>query len=219
MCIAVFFSACGVDTSSSPSDTAVNEEVVDTGDTNSLVSLDLIDSNLVIENEIPSENNSTDTNNTDNTNTDDNKTDVQLANSTFDTVGAIEDRFACILGDSNDGYTDKIIKDDSFDPTATIDQEYGIGINSRFDYNDDPTKSQAAVYYTSLKTAKTNKYVSIYETDYRLDIDTGWANNDEKVIYVRTPKNKNDLYGCYRYDLSNITVAGAVRGIKVYRNE
>lgn len=212
--IIIFINSCGVDTASSSTDTSSSGIVVDDGNNNDDDGdLDLIDPN-------PINNDTTDDNSTGSDDDDDVTNGGDAINSIFDHIGAIEDKFACMIGDSNDGYTNNTIADTSFDNQGEEDVEDGIGINSRFPYDNDILKTEVRVYYYDLKPARTMDIVSVYEADYRLDVDTGWANNDETVLYVRTPKDENDLYGCYRYELSSIdTDNTSLVGTKVYRNE
>jgi len=228
--LAVMLSSCGIDTSSSPLDSALTDSntttdgvglidlnpTTDIVDDSTMSGVDLIDPNPVVS--------GVDLNiSTDNTTTtDSNTSDVTVADqadSVFDVNGAIEDEFACLVGDINDGYTNRTIVDDSFDYLGTFDEEHGIGVNSRMTYNDDIDKTKITVFYYDLKPARAMDLVSVYETQYRLDIDRAWAYNEEKVVYVKTPIDANGLYGCYRYDLSSLDVDSTLTGTKVYRKK
>ena len=227
----VFFNACGVDTDSSKTSVETEEEIntdteiidniiinpisgftdldlfnqnqIDTGSSD----LVLLDSNIIVDN-----GNTTDP--------DDNTTAVSDGSeSIFDKQNAVEDKFACMLGDSNDGYTNNLISDTSIDNRGVMDEEDGIGINSLLPYNDDQSKTKITVFYYDLKPSRDMQVISSYETGYRIDIDTGWAYNDEKNVYVQTPKDENDLYGCYRYELSSIDEENTLTAVKVYRNK
>ena len=139
--------------------------------------------------------------------------------SDFDTEGAIEDKFACIVGDSNEGYTNNTVTDSSIDNRGAMDEEDGVGINSLLAYNNDVDETKIMVYYYDLKPARTMDVTSVYETSYRFDIDTGWADNDETFVYVQLPRDENGLYRCYRYELSSINVNNTLDSVKVYRKK
>lgn len=205
--IFLFLTACGVETSSSNLDIKRSSSNSDTGNTDS----DNTDSDNT-------DSDNTDSDNTDSDNTDTGDTD-KVTDSIFDTGGAIEDKFACMLGDPNDGYTRNSISDTSPDPVGAFDEEYGVGVNSRFPNHVDITRTNVTVFYYDLKPTRSMDVVGIYEDDFRISIDTGWANNDETTLYAMTPKDANNLYGCYRYDLSSIDINSTVTGTKVYRNK
>ena len=226
----VFFTSCGVDTASSvPKETdeetvtepiIVDSILIDTID--GLSDLDLINKNLIGDGSMDFDlidPNGIDDNTTSNDNDNDNDIPNDGGVSDYDTEGAIEDPFACIIGDSNDGYTNNIVSDTSIDNRGEMDEEDGVGINSSLLYNDDITKTKVITFYYDLKPIRTMDVISTYGSNYRLDIDTAWANNDETIIYVQMPKNENDLYECYRYELNSIDVNSALTSVKVYRNK
>lgn len=204
----LLFSACGVETSSSDLvKTTVNSDTDSNDSSNSDDSTDT--------------NGSTDSNDSTDTNTSTDPADGNVTiKSIFDTTDAVEDKFACILGDSNDGYTNNALSDDSFDHVDTWDEEDGVGVSSRFPNSSVPIEETlVTVFYYDLKPARWLANVNIYEDDFRVSVDRAWANNDETIMYARTPKDKNDLFGCYRYDLSSIDINSTVISTKVYRQE
>ena len=186
--VSILFSACGVESSSTANNAIAN---IGNGDS--------------------------DTNGTDDPTDPVDPTDPNASTETlFDTDGAIEDKFACITGDVNNGYTDKTISDTSNDYYASTDEEYGIGIISNYPYSSDAV----FVFYNTLKPSRTNQWKNVSSSGdkYTLSVDTGWADNDVTKIYVRTPKDSNDLYGCYRYELELIS-EGNVTVTIVFRYE
>jgi hypothetical protein len=197
--LTVLLCSCGVDTSSNSASTTDTGSGVDIG-------LDLIDPNPIYP----------DTNTTDNNSTtdDNNTTPGTVTDSIFDTNGAILDAFACMVGT----YTPNVIADTSFDPIGVVDEEYGVAINSKYPYNNDIAKTEVKLYYSTLKPQRTMKMINIYEDNFRVSVDTAWSTNDDTVIYVKTPLDSNDLYGCYRYELNGIDANSTVTGTKVYRN-
>ena len=198
--IILFFNACGMETSSSDLNIKKIISDTDTGDTGS-------DDNTTID---------------DNTTTIDDNTSIEEptdveTNSIFDTDGAIEDIYACIVGTS-DGYTKHIVSDTSPDPVGIFDEEYGVGVNSRYPNDPDIRKTNVTVFYYDLLPVRSMEVISIYEDDFRVTVDTAWAVNDEPKVYAMTPVDSNGLFGCYRYDLSSIDTNSTVIGTKVYRN-
>ena len=216
--VIIFFNACGVDTASSETVIPVEEPIIEEPVIDKTPSdFALIDLNPVNDvNDTVLDNNITDPD--DNiTNPDDNITIPSDINSSFDTVNAVEDRLACIIGDINDGYTNNTITDNSNDYTGASDEEDGVGLTSQYSYNADITKTEVTLFYYDLKPARSMDVASIFEGSYIVSIDKAWANNDETVIYVKTPKDYNDLYGCYRYELSSIDNKSQYEITKVYR--
>ena len=209
----ILFNACGVDTASSQTVIPVEEPVIEepvidkTPSDFALIDLNPVDDNGT---DIP-DNNGTDI-------PDNNGTDIPSGvDSDFDTAGAIEDKYACIIGDTNNGYTNNTLIDDSNDYIGASDEEDGLGITSRYAYNDDVKKIEVILYYYDLKPTRSMDVKAIFEDNYILSVDTGWAYNEETILYVRTPKDDNDLYGCYRYDVKSIDNNGDYTVTKVYR--
>lgn len=211
--IIVFFFGCGTDTASGP---GMDEPVVPGYPTtpvedDDVNGVDIIDSNPVIGD--PGQNPDTDS------------PDpgagggTVITDSIFDVVGAELDPFACMVGDPNEGFTDKTLLDRSSDDRGAEDTEHGVYISSGFPYSrEDPTQSEAVLYYYALKPERTMDMANIFEDDYILSFDKAWAQNDETKIYVMTPKNAQGFYGCYRYDISMIDQNQVVK-TKVYRNK
>ena len=221
--IVIFVNACGVDTASSQ--TEIPEVIPPSYDisNNDLINLNPISTDT----DLPDDGNITDPDDGNITDPDDgNITDPDDGNTTlpndgsiseFDIDGAIEDKYACIVGDYNNGYTNNIITDSSYDYVGKSDEEDGVTINSGIRYYDDPLLSTVALFYYDLKPARAMDMVSVFEDGYTMYVDQAWAINDETTMYVRTPKNENDLYGCYRYDLSEIDTGVLPTRTKVYR--
>lgn len=219
----VLLSACGVDTSSSQTDatTSVVTEPVETDTTqdNPNYRLDVIDLNPIVDG---SDNNTSDNNVTGDSTGDqiDNPVDSgpneDQENSIFDTSGAEKDQFGCLTGDANDGYTNNSIKDSSNDYLGTNDEEEGIGVTSRYSYNADSTRTEVTLFYHDLYISRFMSAKSVVQDHYTVSIDNAWSENEKTIFYIRTPKDKNDLYGCYRYDVSSMDT-DSVTITKVYR--
>ena len=203
----LLFTACGVETSSS--DLEKSENTGTGGDSSSSDTNDSGNTDV--------SNDSGDSGSTDDSNsTSDGNVTIK---SIFDTADAVEDKYACIVGDSNNGFTSNAISDDSFDYADTSDEEDGVAINSRFPITKDLEQATVNLFYYDLQVSRWMSSVSIYEDDFRLSVDRAWSNNDDTIIYARTPKNSDGLYSCYRYDLNNIDVNTTVKSVKVFRRE
>ena len=216
--IMVLLLGCGTDTASGPgTDTDPTDPwypSTPTEEPDRTGGVDIIDSNPVIDEP--------------GTNPDDNVTDPDdgtgggdpvITDSIFDVIGAELDPFACMIGDPNEGFTDKTLLDRSSDDTGAEHPEHGGYISSGFPYSrEDPTQSEAVLYYYALKPERQMDMANIFEDDYILSFDKAWAQNDETKIYVMTPKNAQGFYGCYRYDVSMIDQNQVVK-TKVYRNK
>lgn len=212
--ILLSFVSCGVDTSSSSQTAKVEESTGSDNGTSTLTPPPLVELNPI------SDANSTVPN--DGTNPDDGTVtpptnDANQTDSDFDIAGAIEDEYACSIGDVNGGFTNNVLKDNSNDYLGGFDLEDGLGITSRFAYSEDTAESEVVLYYYDLKPVRTFKVITVLGYKHTLSIDTAWASNNEKVIYVKTPKNSDGLFGCFRYDLSSIDVDSDVPITKVYR--
>ncbi len=205
-CSVVFLSACGVDTSSS----AQQDTVVAKG-TNQ-PPLGLIDPNPV------QDSNSSTSGGGSGGGTSGGDGGDQ-SNSIFDVTGAVYDKYACIKGDVNDGYTNNSIADTSIDDRGVEDVEDGLLINSKYPLNQsDAATTKVTLFYYDLTVARDMSMVNIYEDFYKLSIDRGWGYNGKNTMYVMTPKGQNGLFSCYRYNVNDI-VDGTYIKTKVYRNK
>jgi len=219
--IVVFFNACGVDTSSGPNAASAYDDNTTTTTGDDWYGDGYIIDPNPIDGTSDDDNTSDDTSDDNNTSDGDNTSDddgFSQEDSYFDISDAEYDEFACIIGDSNDGYTDKVIADDSVDDRATEDVEYGVLINSLY-----PQAyvggTEVSLFYYSLTNNLVGTSVSItHDALYRISVDKGWADNEEKKVYVMTPANMDGLYSCYRYDLSTID-DNTYQRTKVYREK
>lgn len=204
--VIIFLSACGVDTSSS----AHQDSTVQTG-TNQ-PPLGLIDPNPVSD-----ANSSTPGGGSGGGSSGGDGGDQ--GNSIFDVTGAVYDKYACLKGDVNDGYTNNTIADTSIDDRGVEDVEDGLLINSKYPlYQSDAESTKVTLFYYDLTVARDMSMVNIYEDFYKLSVDRGWGYNGKSTMYVMTPKDQNGLYSCYRYNVDDI-VNGAYIKTKVYRNK
>lgn len=214
----MLFIGCGTDTASGPgldTDTDTDSGYPTTGDSsNDYNRVDIIDSNPVVGDSGANP----DDNSTNPDDGDGDGGDGIVTDSIFDVIGAEYDPYACMVGDPNEGYTDKTISDRSSDDRGAEDTEHGVYISSGFPYSrNDPVQSEVILYYYALKPEREMVMANIFEDDYVVSFDKAWAQNDETKAYVMTPKNAQGFYGCYRYELSLIDQNQVVK-TKVYRN-
>jgi len=205
-CMMIFLSACGVDTSSSA------YQSVAVSNTNNQVPLGLIDPNPVQD-----ANSSTSGGGSGGGTSGGDGGDQ--SNSIFDVTGAVYDKYACIKGDVNDGYTNNSIADTSIDDRGVEDVEDGLLINSKYPLNQsDAATTKVTLFYYDLIASRDMSMVNIYEDFYKLSIDRGWGYNEKNTMYVMTPKDQNGLFSCYRYNVDAI-IDGTYIKTKVYRNK
>jgi hypothetical protein len=199
-------SGCGVSTSSSPEITSNN---------------DVSDGNNSDINTTADDTNTSDSNITDGTGDGDNTVvppipngllDNNGINSDFDTTGAVEDSGACDLSSDYE----VAFKDSSFDPLATENIANGLELGSMLNYNAIVEQTEVAIFAPKLTQTLVGKRINVYGTGYWLGFDSAWVSNSKKTVYIRTPKDTNGYYGCYRYVL-NSTDANAITKTKVYR--
>jgi len=232
--IFVFLTGCGVSTSSSEtqnsdsngtgypttSDDNINNDVIYLVDSNPVDGTDIGDGIVYIDpNPIGDGCNCEDDNQTDNNQTDGGQTDggQTTGESEFDKVNAVEDTKACFIGSYSDGYTNNYLRDNNKDYLAETDLEDGVGVLSRYPSTGDASVSEVILFYYDLKPERTLDVKTYLHDKFSVMIDMAWAQNDETVLYVRTPKNDDGLYGCYRVDTKTMDVDGSVVITKVYR--
>ena len=216
--ILLSFVSCGVDTSSS-TQTAKVEETTGTG-TDTLTPPPLVELNPIADanGTVPDDGTIDPDDGTDPNDGIVPTNDANQEDSTFDITGAIEDEFACFLGDVNDGYTNNVIVDDSYDYAGSFsDEEDGVGINSGLPYYNNVELTEVHLFYYDLKPVRAFNKISIFEDKYTMYIDEAWSINDMTAVYVRTPRDTNGLYACYRYELADISIDNIPVRKKVYR--
>jgi len=159
-------------------------------------------------------NGTTDTNDSTTGTNDNGGTTVIVDESTdagYSKVDAEKDVNACLIND-----TFQIISDSSFDPNAIADAANGLELASQYPYSIDLEATKVVLFYPSIGTALFNKTVHIYEENYRLSFDKAWSTSKLPIVYIRTPKDVNGVYSCYRYDLASIN-GNSITKTKVYR--
>jgi hypothetical protein len=216
--IAIFFTGCGIDTSSSPLD---NSTVTEANMTN-LIDLNLTDLNQVIVdlNSTTDENSSTGT-------VDDGGTVVVVNpdSSNYDTVGAIEDPNSC------NSATYRIVSDASYGGSLSGENgasgftSEGQGLVIRSEYlSQDYASTWVHLYHKSFPTPENLglQGSASYRMDgvFQLSYDLAWADKSisgiDNVVYVQSDKDKKPA--CYRLTLDSI-IGSEIKVQKVFRKK
>jgi len=139
-------------------------------------------------------------------------TTESITQTEFDTQDAILDENACI---DNNGY--HIIINSGFMPDKTEDNDNGISLKSTYEYNTNEEFSEVQFFYPDLNQTKEGENVVVFGENYYFAFDKAWTNNENKTIYIKTPKaDENGTYSCYKYVL-NFRVSTDVKPTKVFR--
>jgi hypothetical protein len=133
------------------------------------------------------------------------------SNSGFDQNGAEEDSNACIINS-----VFQTLDDSSFDPLAAADSENGVEIASQYAYSTDLEATKVVLFYPDLSAALLDQQLHVYEDNYRFSYDKAWSSDNIATVYIRTPKDSNGAYSCYRYELDSLS-GGSITKTKVYR--
>ena len=155
-----------------------------------------------------------DTNGTDNNDTNSSGGTVVVSDpssSGFDKTDAEEDSNACIIN-----AVFQTLDDSSFDPLAAADSVNGVEIASQYAYSTDLDATKVVLFYPNLSAALLDQQLHIYEDNYRFSYDKAWSSNNIATVYIRTPKDSNGAYSCYRYELDSLS-GSSITKTKVYR--
>ena len=156
--------------------------------------------------------NSSETNSSSGAGLNNNSSSTTDTGSIFDTTDAELDAKACGVFDDY-----KALTDSSLTPEGQEDGVNAIAIFSSYRFTFNPADSEVTLYYPPLQQIKHGKpYVSVYATYYTISFDKAWISNANNTVYVKTPKNDNGKYGCYRYILNDANTSNIV-ATKVYR--
>ena len=156
--------------------------------------------------------NSSETNSSSGAASNNNSSSTTDTGSIFDTTDAELDAKACGVFDDY-----KALTDSSLTPEGQEDGANAIAIFSSYSFTFNPEDSKVTLYYPTLQQTKQGKpYVSVYATYYTISFDKAWASNANNTVYVKTPKNNNGKFGCYRYILNDANTSNIV-ATKVYR--
>jgi hypothetical protein len=138
--------------------------------------------------------------------------------SIFDKGTAIFDEKAC------GAFTGFIVgKDNGLSPEGFRNAKHGIEIVSELPSNFNPTISEVTLYHPKLippitEVNATAQYTIVSnEKKYYISFDNNvWLKNEKQTVYVKTPKNSDGKYSCYRHILNSAT-ASDITTTKVYR--
>jgi len=108
------------------------------------------------------------------------------------------------------------IADSTLNPEGFDNRKDGIKITSSLPMSYDPYKSEVTLYYPKLTSDKLGVYSAINKDEYYITFDNVWFNNEKQAIYVRTPRDDDGRYSCYRYVL-NSSISSSPKATKVYR--
>ncbi len=197
--IVLFLSACGVETSSSPYDSAMSGTTIGTTD-------------------------STDT--TDATNTDSNITDATTIESTFDTVGAEYDANACNVNTykfvSDTSYSGTQTGENGASLLSVIGNGLMIGSEHSEPDTNNAYKTWVTLFYKSFPDPASldiQGYASYLMSGvFYLSYDIAWSDesipNVDNTVYVQSLKDEKPA--CYRLILNSI-IGSDIDVQKVYR--
>lgn len=213
--VLVFFGACGVDTSSSPSsDTNSDVQTVPTQVDSGLGALDVINPNPVVSD---TNTTATDSNGT-SSNTVDPISQQDILNSVFDTTGAIKDEQACI---ASNGYG--ALHDISTDSSVATDLDNGLEFSSLIPFGTNGEFAEGyegTLYRTALKEIKSSSYTFILkENTYSITFDNSWVVNANNVVYVKMARViavDGSKPSCFRLKLDSLN-SNEISEVKVFR--
>lgn len=135
-----------------------------------------------------------------------------ITQSLFSKVSATQDPQACL---ATNGY--QIISHNSFTPERVDDYENGLSIYSGYSLDSDNLEStEVQLYYTSLTVDRADSSTIVFEDNYTFSFNQAWIENSNHTIYIRTPKDSQNLYGCYKAEL-NSKLSSEIVLTKVYR--
>ena len=115
-------------------------------------------------------------------------------------VDSIYDAKAC-------GHVDyKAIVDNSLYPAATFSSEYGMGVTSYYPKSiSGASKSEVILFHPlNLENELDNlSDILVIASNYSFSYDRVWLQNSNKTIYIMSPKDDDDNFECYRYELNS----------------
>ena len=138
-----------------------------------------------------------------------NITNESLTQTIFNTTNAELDPNGCTSSTNNyHELTSYSIPSFSQDTTNyNKDSANGIGIKSMYPANTDLSESTVTLYYPSISSTPSvdaSDDIIIFADNYHILYDPAWEKSTKQTIYVKTPKDSQGLYGCYRYQLNSI---------------
>lgn len=138
-------------------------------------------------------------------------TTESITQSIFDTTDALLDEQAC--SQTNDY---NMLSHSALQVEKSEDRTNGIAIASEYPKGKTLDDSQVQIFYPMLESTLTSESVIVFQDHYYFVFDKSWIKNSNRTVYIRTPKDENDLYSCYRFEL-NFSTSTSVNGTKVFR--
>ena len=140
-----------------------------------------------------------------------NITAKSLVQSSFDKSEAVLDEQACSI--SNDY---NWLSHTSFSPNKSEDTENGLSLKSEYGFGESIQDNEIIIYYPNLTEPKTDENTIVFGDEYYFVFDKAWVQNSKKTLYVKTPKDENGIYSCYRFELNSASATNISRR-KVFR--
>ena len=131
-------------------------------------------------------------------------------NSDFNTVDALYDENAC-----KKSATYMTLESSSFSPAAQTDPINVLSIKSNYPYNATVEKTKVTLFYPELTEVEEEGTLVIIRANYYFNVNKAWVNNSNNRVYVKTAREPNGLYSCYRFDI-NSEKATEIKDVKVY---
>ncbi len=136
-------------------------------------------------------------------------TKIETVKNIFHSSDAILDIQACSQKNSYSKLSNS-------EKAITGDDANGISLASQ--YTDlknilDPTVS---IYYPNLDSSLSNDVTVIFKDNYYFQFDKNWVYNENRYIYIQTPKTDKLEASCFRFELNN-KITNKTEGTKVYR--
>ena len=141
-----------------------------------------------------------------------NTTNQSITQSIFNTTDATLDKQACR---ATNGYN--VLKHSNFTIEKARDATNGIDLMSEYGRGNSLEDSQVQIFYPNLEIAKEDDSVVVFQDNYYFAFDKAWKNNTNKTIYIMTPKEQDDTYSCYKFELNFSVAPNNIQGTKVFR--
>jgi len=139
-----------------------------------------------------------------------NITDESITQSIFSKADAIFDNSACNLKDTNN-----TIKDANGTSVRVEDFENGLSLSSSYTSGLTQDENEVTIYYPNLEQTKSGDNTVVFKDNYYFSYDNAWIENSNNTIYIKTPKEADSPYGCYRVKLDSMS-ENDITFVKVY---
>ena len=137
-------------------------------------------------------------------------TDESITQSIFSKTDAIYDKSACTLQDSGNTLADT---DD--ESQRVYDIENGLSLSSSYTSGLTQEENEVTIYYPNLEKTKSGDNTVVFKDNYYFSYDNAWIENSNNTIYIKTPKEVDSPYGCYRVKLDSMS-ENDITFVKVY---